>query len=42
MDEYIVKNYLAVAGRSYYQSEDFKKKEISLGISLYPDFSVRN
>jgi hypothetical protein len=32
MDEYIVKNYLSVAGRSYYSSDDFKK----LGLALDP------
>lgn len=32
MDEYIVRNYLSVAGKSYYSSDDFKK----LGIPLDP------
>jgi hypothetical protein len=32
MDEYIVRNYLSIAGKSYYSSDDFKK----LGITLDP------
>jgi hypothetical protein len=32
MDEYIVANYLAVAGRSYYQSHDFQK----MGLEIDP------
>jgi len=32
MDEYIIKNYLSIAGKSYYVSEDFK----NLGLSMDP------
>lgn len=32
MDEYIVKNYLSVAGKSFYSSEDYKK----LGLNIDP------
>jgi hypothetical protein len=32
MDEYIVRNYLAIVGKSYYQSDDF----VRLGINLDP------
>jgi len=32
MDEYIIQNYLTVAGRSYYRSDDF----LSLGLSIDP------
>lgn len=30
MDEYIVKNYLAVAGKSYYKSADFEKEGLKM------------
>lgn len=30
MDEYIVRNYLAVAGKSYYRSEDFEKEQLRM------------
>lgn len=30
MDEYIVRNYLAVAGKSFYTSEDFQKEGLNL------------
>lgn len=30
MDEYIVKNYLTVAGKSYYKSNDFKKEGLNM------------
>lgn len=30
MDEYVVKNYLAMAGKSYYQSEDFKREGLEM------------
>jgi hypothetical protein len=32
MDEYVIKNYLSVAGKSFYNSDDFKK----LGINMDP------
>ena len=32
MDEYVVRNYLAVAGKSYYTSDDFKR----LGLNMDP------
>jgi hypothetical protein len=32
MDEYVIKNYLSIAGKSYYNSDDFKR----LGLSLDP------
>lgn len=32
MDEYIIKNYLSIAGKSYYSSEDFKR----LGLNMDP------
>ena len=46
MDEYIIRNYLAMAGRSYYQSDDFKKFSLQLdpiarfGIGLLSCFAV--
>lgn len=46
MDEYIVRNYLATAGRSYYQSDDFRKINLQLdpisrfGIGLLSCFAV--
>lgn len=30
MDEYIIRNYLSVAGRSYYRSEDFQKEGLKM------------
>ncbi len=30
MDEYIIRNYLAVAGKSYYRSSDFQKESLNL------------
>jgi len=30
MDEYIVRNYLAVAGKSYYQSDDFSRQRLEM------------
>lgn len=30
MDEYIIRNYLAVAGKSYYRSNDFQKEELKM------------
>jgi hypothetical protein len=30
MDEYIVRNYLSVAGKSYYQSEDFQREGLKM------------
>ena len=32
MNEHIVRNYLAIAGRSYYQSDDFNRE----GLDIYP------
>lgn len=46
MDEHIVRNYLAMAGRSYYQSDDFKKVGLQLdpiarfGIGILSCFAV--
>jgi hypothetical protein len=48
MDEYVVRNYLAVAGRSYYRSEDFEKEGFNLdpisrfGVGLLSCFMVAN
>jgi len=30
MDEYVIRNYLAMAGKSYYQSEDFKRQGLEM------------
>jgi len=46
MDEYIVRNYLAVVGKSYYQSSDFKRQGIDMdpisrfGIGILSCFMV--
>ena len=46
MDEYILKNYFSVLGKSYYTSDDFKKTEIDInpiskfGIGILSCFSV--
>jgi Histidine kinase-, DNA gyrase B-, and HSP90-like ATPase len=46
MDEYIVQKYLAVAGRSYYQSEDFQREGLRMdpisrfGIGILSCFMV--
>lgn len=46
MDEYIIKNYLAVAGRSYYKSSDFRKEGVEMdpisrfGIGILSCFMV--
>lgn len=46
MDEYIVRNYLAIAGKSYYQSSDFKREGIDIdpisrfGIGILSCFMV--
>jgi len=46
MDEYVIKNYLAMAGRSFYQSEDFGKTGLKIdpisqfGIGILSCFMV--
>jgi len=30
MDEYIIRNYLSIAGTSYYQSSDFKNQGLKM------------
>jgi len=46
MDEYVIRNYLAVAGRSYYRSTDFSREGIQLdpisrfGVGLLSCFMV--
>lgn len=30
MDEYVIRNYLALVGRSYYRSQDFQKEQLNL------------
>ncbi len=46
MDEYVLRNYFSVLGRSYYNSDDFKKKGIEFdsiskfGIGILSCFSV--
>ncbi|HEX5721085.1 MAG TPA: hypothetical protein VF179_33340, partial [Thermoanaerobaculia bacterium] len=46
MDEYIVGNYLAVAGKSYYRSEDFEREQLRMdpiarfGIGILSCFMV--
>lgn len=30
MDEYVIRNYLAIAGKSYYRSEDFERQGLSM------------
>lgn len=46
MDEHVVRNYLAVAGRSYYQSEDFERENLVMdpisrfGVGLLSCFMV--
>ncbi len=46
MDEYIVRNYLAIAGKSYYRSPDFKREGIDIdpisrfGIGILSCFMV--
>jgi hypothetical protein len=48
MDAYVVRNYLAVAGRSYYRSEDFERQGLKLdpiskfGIGILSCFMVAN
>lgn len=48
MDEYIVRNYLAVAGKSYYRSVDFEREGLEMdpisrfGIGLLSCFMVAN
>lgn len=48
MDEYIVKNYLAVVGRSYYRSEEFEREGLEMdpisrfGIGILSCFMVAN
>jgi len=46
MDEYIVRNYLAIAGKSYYRSPDFEREGIDIdpisrfGIGIFSCFMV--
>lgn len=48
MDEYVVRNYLAVAGKSYYRSVDFEREGLEMdpisrfGIGLLSCFMVAN
>lgn len=48
MDEYIVRNYLAIAGRSYYDSEDFRREGLDMdpisrfGVGILSCFMVAN
>lgn len=48
MDDYIVRNYLAVAGVSYYQSEDFRRQGLNMdpisrfGVGILSCFMVAN
>ena len=48
MDKYIIKNYLAVAGKSYYKSSDFRKEGLKMdpisrfGIGILSCFMVAN
>ena len=48
MDEYIVRNYLSVAGKSYYNSDDFKKLGLVIdpiskfGVGILSCFMVAN
>ncbi len=48
MDEYIVRNYFAVAGKSYYRSKDFEREGFEInpisyfGIGIFSCFMVAN